>query len=114
MERAGQTKKRQSDDGEDDCESKPRKRRSGNDTIEYLREKNESDKALRERELELKGLKIAEQAKRSQESQSQMTEMLQMMHQQQQQGQAMQSMILQQQQQQGKAMLSLIESLSKK
>ncbi|CAH3136099.1 unnamed protein product, partial [Porites lobata] len=52
MEKLGETQKRAVEEGEQDCQKK--KRRSGNDTIEYLREKSESDKVLKEEELSLK------------------------------------------------------------
>ena len=102
MERMGQTKRRLSEDGED-CS---KHRRSGNDTLAFLRERSAIDRALKEKELDLKKLEMEEQA------QKQMLEMMQMMQQQQAQMQATQAMLLQQQQ--GQALLAVIEKLSKR
>lgn len=113
MERVSQTNRRLSEEGEDWRNNK-RRRRSGNDTIEFLRERSQTERVLREKELELKKIQVEEQAKAAQQAQRQMSEMMQLMQQQQQQMQAMQTMLLQQQQQQGQALLSLIESMSKK
>ena len=99
MERIGQTKRRLSEDGEEFR----RHRRSGNDTIAFLRERSAFDRELREKELELKKQEMEEQAKRAQ----------QLMQQQQAQMQATQAMLLQQQQQQGQALLAVIEKFTK-
>jgi len=50
LETIGETKKRKN---EDDCGSKGKRRRS-DETIEYLREKNEQEKVIKQQELELK------------------------------------------------------------
>lgn len=113
MERVSQTNRRLSEEGEDWTNNK-RRRRSGNDTIEFLRERSQTERVLREKELELKKIQVEEQAKAAQQTQKQMSDMMQLMQQQQQQMQAMQTMLLQQQQQQGQALLSLIENMSKK
>lgn len=91
-----------------------KRRRSGNDTIEFLRKRGQAVWALKEKELELKKIQIEEQAKAAQASQRQMTEMMQLLQQQQQQMQAMQTMLLQQQQQQGQALFALTESMKGK
>lgn len=109
MERVGQTKRRQSEDGEE-CSIK--RRRSGDDTIAFLRERSQINRELKEKELELKKQEMEEQGRRAQQSQSQIIEMMQMMRQQQAQMQATQTMLLQQQQQQGQALLAVIEKLS--
>lgn len=114
MERIGQTKKRQKAEGEDQEERKRSRRRSGGDTVEYLREKCEMERNLREKELEIKKAELADQAQRAQEQQMQMQQMIQVIQQQQQQNQNMQTLLLQQQQQQSQAMMALIESLTKK
>lgn len=114
MERIGQTKKRQKDEGEDQEERKRPRRRSGGDTVEYLREKCEMERNLREKELEVKKAELADQAARAQEQKMQMQEMIQVMQQQQQQNQNMQTLLLQQQQQQSQAILALINSLTNK
>ena len=46
MERTRQTKKRQKVEGEDHGERKQSRRRSGSDTLEYLREKCEMEKNI--------------------------------------------------------------------
>ncbi|XP_073721214.1 uncharacterized protein [Misgurnus anguillicaudatus] len=113
MERVSQTNRRLSEEGEDWTNNK-RRRRSGNDTIEFLRERSQAERVLREKELELKKIQVEEQAKAAQQTQKQISDMMQLMQQQQQQMQAMQTMLLQQQQQQGQALLGLIENLSNK
>ena len=50
MERVGETRRRTVEDEE----SEGKRRRSGTDTINYLRERHEGEKDLRERELELR------------------------------------------------------------
>ena len=49
MERVGETKKRQRNQGAD--REVKKKRRSGNETLDYLREKSEIERNIREREL---------------------------------------------------------------
>lgn len=71
MERVGQTKRRQGEDGE--CQPK-RKRRSGNETLEYLRERAHAERALREKELEVKKIELEAQARRAEDSQNQMSQ----------------------------------------
>ena len=68
MEHIVQTKS-QNDKGEDKEERKPSQRRSGDDTDEYLREKCEMERKLREKELEVKKAELADQANRAQEQQ---------------------------------------------
>ena len=109
MERIGQTKRRQADDGEEQGEQIKRRRRNGNDTVEYLREKAQVEKALKEKEIEMKQMELEMQRKKLSDSQNQMADM----QQQQQQTKAMQAAMLAQQQQQGNVMLSLIENLTK-
>ena len=54
MERMGQTEKRKNrEDNEGDMKNK-RKRRSGSDAVEFLKEKCEREMALREKEIEMK------------------------------------------------------------
>ena len=54
MEKLGQTQKRAVEEGEQKNHMK-KKRRSGNETISFLCEKAESEKALREEELAIRG-----------------------------------------------------------
>lgn len=49
MERTRQTKKRQKVEGEDHGERKESRKRSGGDTLEYLREKCQMEKPLRDK-----------------------------------------------------------------
>ena len=53
MEKLGETQKRAVEEGEQENHIK-KKRRSGNETISFLREKAESEKALREEELAIR------------------------------------------------------------
>ena len=53
MEKLGETQKRAVEEGEQENHIK-RKRRSGNETISFLREKAEGEKALREEELAIR------------------------------------------------------------
>ncbi|PFX17522.1 hypothetical protein AWC38_SpisGene18156 [Stylophora pistillata] len=69
MDRIGQIKKRQKDEGEDQEERKRSQRRSGGDTVEYLREKCELERDLTEKELEVKKAELADQGKRAQDQQ---------------------------------------------
>ncbi|XP_066933565.1 DNA ligase 1-like [Clytia hemisphaerica] len=57
METFRESEKRKGDEGSTDKENGKRRRRSGNDTIAYLREKMESDKELKERELNIAQLR---------------------------------------------------------
>ncbi|CAH3018447.1 unnamed protein product, partial [Porites evermanni] len=86
MERVSQTKKRQ-EGTEREAVSTKRRRRGGDETIEYLREKSEAERKVREQELELKKAEVALQEKRAEQGQTQMQEMLRVMQQQQQQSQ---------------------------
>lgn len=113
MERVGETKKRKNDE-EDGEKNQKRTRRSGADTVEYLREKSKIEKDLREKELEIKKAEVQEQVKRGEDARQQMQDMLTAMQQQQLQNQNVQTMLMQQQQQQNLAILALIENLSKK
>ena len=62
MERVSQTKRRKSDEGENE---RGNKRRSGGDTIEYLKEKNKIMQEFREKELEVRKAELTEQAKKT-------------------------------------------------
>ena len=108
MERVGQTKKRQ-EEGEETVSTK-RKRRSGDETIEYLREKSETERKVREQEIELKKAQVALQQQQAAQSQAQMQEMMMVIQQQQQQSQNMTALLVQQQQQ----FMSVMKSFLKK
>ena len=109
MERVSQTKKRQ-EGTEREAVSTKRRRRGGDDTIEYLREKSEAERKVREQELELKKAEVALQEKRAEQGQTQMQEMLRVMQQQQQQSQNMTALLMQQQQH----FMNVMQSLLKK
>ena len=124
MERVGETRRRT---GEDE-ESEGKRRRSGTDTLNYLREKHGGEKDLRERELELRREEMelrraefelgredqmAEREQRRAEH-GHMAEVVRGMQRQQQQQQDLLATLVQQQQQQGQAMLALMGQLIKK
>ena len=121
LERVGQTRKRQRVEAKDD---KPVKRRSGGDTIEYLKERSQQQMRLREEELKIQREAQEANAKaqqafkaqllQQQQQQQNMFAALQKEQQQQwQQQQQMQaSIMLQQQQQQSQAMI--LQELVKK
>ena len=83
MEKLGETQKRAVEEGEQENHTK-KKRRSGNETISFLREKAESDKALREQELALLR-KQQELEEKLASYLDQQKSMMELMHQQQQQ-----------------------------
>ena len=56
-----------------------RTRKSGGDTLDYLREKSKIEKDLKEKELEIKKEEVQEQVKRGEESRQQMQDMLKAM-----------------------------------
>lgn len=102
MERVSETQKRGDEEG---CSStkKKRKRRSGNEAVEFLREKSEREMRLREEELADKRAQQAQDANR----QDQLVRQQMEMH-------NMQRLMLQQQQQQTAAMMSLLEKVLNK
>ena len=108
MERVGQTKKRQEE--VEETVSTKRRRRSGDETIGYLREKSETERKVREQEIELKKAQVALQQQQAAQSQVQMQEMMMVIQQQQQQSQNMTALLVQQQQQ----FMSLMQSFLKK
>ena len=83
MEKLGETQKRAVEEGEQENHTK-KKRRSGNETISFLCEKAESDKALREQELALRR-KQQELEEKLASYLDQQKSMMELMHQQQQQ-----------------------------
>ena len=58
MERVGQTKKTQEE--VEETVSTRRRHRSGDETIGYLREKSETERKVREQEIELKKAQVAQ------------------------------------------------------
>ena len=123
VERLGETAKRQADT--DGKEIKPKKARSGSETLVYLRDKFEHESeykkeelALRVKELENKDALQKMMADQQKLIQQQQHDMLQMMQKQQakqdEQIQSFQMMFLQQQQQQSKIWMALLESATSK
>ena len=121
VERLGQTAKRQAESG--GKEVKPKKgRRSGSETLEYLRDKFESESQYRKEELSLRAKEqesidaqqkiMVEQQRMMQQQQSELLKIMQT--QQMKQDQSFQMMFLQQQQQQSKVMMTLLDSATKK
>lgn len=122
LERVGQTRKRQ---GVEAKEDKPVKRRSGGETIEYLKERSQQQMRLREEELKIQREAQEANAKaqqaftaqllQQQQQQQNMFAALQKEQQQQwQQQQQMQASIMLQQQQQSQAMMAILQELVKK
>ena len=95
MERLGQTQKRKADEGESEG-TKKKKRSSGSDTLNFLREKNEQAQEMHKQELELKRQKLVVESKKQEN-------FMQMMLNQQ-----------QQQQRQNDLMLALVSKLTEK
>ena len=127
LEKVGETRKRVvCDDGSGEPEKKEKRaRRSGTETIVYLKEKSEKEFKMRQEELELKKREQSAQAKqqeemtqqliRQQEHQQTMFADLQQQQQQQlQQLSQMQMTIMQQQQQQNQALVAVLQELAKK
>ena len=84
MEKLGETPKRAVEEGEQENHIK-KKRRSGNETISFLREKAESEKALREEELAIRRKQQELEEKKLASYLDQQKSMMELMHQQQQQ-----------------------------
>ena len=122
LETMGETKKRKIE--EDNQEKRGRSRRSGGDTIAYLKEKSQQDMVIRQQELQMKREAQAAQEKHQGEMMKQLLKQ-QEMHQsdlgtfQQQQQQQLQQMsqmqlaLMQQQQQQSQALLAVMQELAK-
>ncbi|CAH3185724.1 unnamed protein product, partial [Porites lobata] len=112
MEKLGETQKRAVEEGEQDCQKK--KRRSGNDTIEYLREKSESDKVLKEEELSLKRKQQELEEKKLTSFLDQQKSMMQLMQEQQQQQQVQTNNIQMMMMQQSQAFMAVLDKLTNK
>ncbi|XP_068742434.1 uncharacterized protein [Montipora capricornis] len=84
MEKLGETQKRAVEEGKQEKHMK-KKRRSGNETISFLREKAESEKALREEELAIRRKQQELEEKKLASYLDQQKSMMELMHQQQQQ-----------------------------
>ena len=84
VEKLGETQKRAVEEGEQENHIK-KKRRSGNETISFLREKAESEKALREEELAIRQKQQELEEKKLASYLDQQKSMMELMHHQQQQ-----------------------------
>ncbi|XP_068677223.1 DNA ligase 1-like [Montipora foliosa] len=84
MKKLGETQKRAVEEGEQENHMK-KKRRSGNETISFLREKAESEKALREEELAIRRKQQELEEKKLASYLDQQKSMMELMHHQQQQ-----------------------------
>ena len=84
IKKLGETQKRALEEGEQENHMK-KKRRSGNETILFLREKAESEKSLREAELEIRRKQQELEEKKLASYLDQQKSMMELMHQQQQQ-----------------------------
>ena len=127
LEKVGETRKRvANDDGSGEPEKKEKRgRRSGTETISYLKEKSEKEFQIRKEELDLKKKEQYAQGKqqeemtqqmiRQQEQQQTMFANLQQNQQQQlQQLSQMQMAVMKQQQQQSEALLAVLQEFAKK
>ena len=110
MESLKQSKKRRSEEHEKQL---PKKKR-GSEALDYLREKMDGDKYLREKELEIKVKEQERDEQRQMLAQDQHKDMMAMMNRQQQEMQQMQMRFFEQQQQQSNLLLTLFQkSLTK-
>lgn len=103
MERFGETKKRSEEEGSEETKTKKRKRRTGNEAVEFLREKGENEHRLRQEELALKRDQLAQENARQDQLIKQQTEMFNL-----------QTAMMQQQQQQTFAIMSLLDKMINK
>ena len=114
MERMGQTKKRKTKkDNESDMKDN-RKRRSGSDCVEFLKEKCEREMAHREKEIEMKKNKQQDKANQFQVMMKQQQTLLQVMQQQQAQQQQKSQNLHMIMAQQNQAIMSLLEKVMSK
>ena len=115
MERMSQTKKRknQEDNGGDmkDKRKDKRKRRSGNDAVDFLKEKCEREMALREKEIEMKKNEQQDKANQFQLMVNQQKTLLQAMQQQQAQQQQQSQNLHMIMAQQNQAIMALLEKV---
>ena len=114
MEKMGQTKKRNTqEDNEGDMKDR-RKRRSGSDAVEFLKEKCEREMALCEKEIEMKKNEQQDKANQFQVMVNQQQTLLQAMQQQQAQQQQQSQNLHMIMAQQNQAIMSLLEKVMSK
>ena len=111
MERMSQTKKRKSQEDNGGDMKDRRKRRSGSDAVEFLKEKCEREMALREKEIEMKKNKQQDKANQFQIMVNQQQTLLQAMQQQQAQQQQQSQNLHMIMAQQNQAIMSLLEKV---
>ena len=114
MERMGQTKKRKSQEEDEGGIKERRKRRTGSDAVEFLKEKCEKEMALREMEIEINKKEQQEKAGQFEVMFNQQQTMLQAMQQQQSQQQQQRQSLHLIMAQQNKAIMSLLEKVVSK
>ena len=102
MERCGETRKRSEAEGDQGKQKK--RRRSGNDAVEFLKAKTEKENKLRAEEIALRKQEQQQEAARQAQVSKQQNSMLEAL-------QNMQMAMMQQQQQQTTAMMALVERL---
>lgn len=108
----GKTQKRQRNEDEENAKPKQKSRRSGGDTIAYLREKNVLVQKWKEEELQLQKQRVEVEGKREDQSRKQHQDMkilLEQTKQQQEQMQSFQQMFTSMQQQQSQIIMKLLE-----
>lgn len=113
LESLGKTQKRQRNEDEENAKPKQKSRRSGGDTIAYLREKNVLVQKWKEEELQLQKQRVEVEGKREDQSRKQHQDMMKILleqtKQQQEQMQSFQQMFTSMQQQQSQIIMKLLE-----
>ena len=113
LESLGKTQKRQRNEDEENAKPKQKSRRSGGDTIAYLREKNVLVQKWKEEELQLQKQRVEVEGKREDQSRKQHQDMMKILleqtKQQQEQMQSFQQMFTSMQQQQSQIIMRLLE-----
>ena len=113
LESLGKTQKRQRNEDEENAKPKQKSRRSGGDTIAYLREKNALVQKWKEEELQLQKQRVEVEDKREDQSRKQHQDMMKILleqtKQQQEQMQSFQQMFTSMQQQQSQIIMKLLE-----
>lgn len=112
MESLSETKKRSLSDGDGENQNKAKKKRSnGTEMVAYLRERATEENRLKERDIEIRSVKLEKEAERQQLLDKQHNNLMELLLQQQQQQQflQMQAYMAQQQQQQYKMLMAILE-----
>ena len=113
LESLGRTQKRERNEEEEIVKPKQKSRKSGGDTIAYLREKNDLVQKWKEEELQLQKQRVEVEGKREGQSRKQLQDMMKILleqtKQQQEQTQSFQQMFPSMQQQQSRIIMKLLE-----